>query len=75
MNHANKHAKNYVGFPDSFNNRKHLPIKKSSLLLTGSRDSSYFKVGEWEAFEVVLFDGNRQRPKSSVATGKGYGSG
>lgn len=54
VNHAQKHCRSYMGFPGSFNNGSWLPIKKSSLALTGSKESSYFKITEWEVFEVVL---------------------
>lgn len=44
VNNCHKHAKNYIGFPNSYNNGLYLPIKKSSLLLNGSHDSVHFKV-------------------------------
>ena len=50
VNEGQKYNKSYVGFPDSFNNGGYLEIKKSSLMLTGSKDSCYFGITEWEAF-------------------------
>lgn len=44
VNHCNKHQKNYIGFPSSYNNGTYLPIKKSALILSGSHDSLHFKV-------------------------------
>ena len=44
VNNGNKLSKNYVGFPDSFNNGDYLNTKKSSLMLTGSKDSCYFRL-------------------------------
>ena len=44
---GDKKNKNYMGFPDSFNNGKYLQVRKSSLELTGSKESSYFKIVEW----------------------------
>lgn len=44
VNHCQKYSKNYIGFPNSYNNRLYLPIKKSSLTLSGSHDSSHFKI-------------------------------
>lgn len=54
VNHSEKHSKNYIGFPSSYNNGLYLPIKKSSLSLSGSHDSVHFKITEWQIFEVVL---------------------
>lgn len=44
INHSQKHSKNYIGFPNSYNNGNYLPVKKSSMILSGSHDSNYFKV-------------------------------
>ncbi len=44
VNHGHKHPKNSIGFPSSFNNGLYLPIQKSSLVLSGSRHSSHFKI-------------------------------
>ncbi len=44
VNHGHKDPKNSIGFPSSFNNGLYLPIQKSSLVLSGSRHSSHFKI-------------------------------
>lgn len=54
VNHSSKHSKNYIGFPSSYTNGAYLPGKKTSMILSGSHDSSYFKIVEWEMFEVIM---------------------
>ena len=43
-NHSQKHAKSYIGFPSSYNNKLYLPNKKSCLTLSGSHDNIHFKI-------------------------------